>query len=65
MNLHFDIDERLKKLQEGLRKQGFERVPNEVQRAQENLTLIFKEFDLDPIGNKELYDRLIDWKRTI
>jgi broad specificity phosphatase PhoE len=59
------IEERLKKLQESLKKKGFEQVPSEVQRAQETLTLIFKQFDLDPIANKALYDTLVDWKRTI
>ncbi len=52
-------------MQEKLSKQGFETVPSEVQRAQETLTLIFKQFDLDPLANKDLYDTLIDWKRTI
>jgi hypothetical protein len=59
------IDERLKRLQESLKKQGFEQVPSEIQRSQETLTLIFKQFELDPIGNKALYDTLIDWKRTL
>jgi hypothetical protein len=59
------VDERLKRLQESLKKQGFEQVPSEVQRAQETLTLIFKQFDLDPIANKGLYDTLVDWKRTL
>jgi broad specificity phosphatase PhoE len=59
------IDERLKRLQESLKKQGFEQVPSEIQRAQETLTLIFKQFELDPIADKALYDTLIDWKRTL
>ena len=61
----FFVEERLRKLQQNLKKQGFEQVPSEVQRAQETLTLIFKQFDLDPIANKALYDTLIDWKRTL
>ena len=65
VNLFNNIEERLRKLQQNLQKQGFEQVPSEVQRAQETLTLIFKQFDLDPIANKALYDTLIDWKRTI
>ena len=59
------VEERLRRMNDKLKKTGFEPVPTEIQRAQESLTLIFKQFDLDPIANKALYDTLVDWKRTL
>ena len=59
------IEERLKKMREKLEKQGFETAPTEIQRNQETLSAIFKQYDLDIMANKEFFETLLDWKRTL
>ncbi len=59
------LEERLKRMREKLEKQGFEAAPTEIQRNQETLSAIFKQYDLDIMANKEFFETLLDWKRTL
>ena len=52
-------------MREKLEKQGFETAPTEIQRNQETLSAIFKQYDLDIMANKEFFETLLDWKRTL
>ena len=58
-------EERLRKLREKIGSQGQDASATERQRHQETLSTIFKQFDLDIQANKEFFDTLVDWKRTL
>ena len=58
-------EERLRKLREKIGSQGQDASATERQRHQETLSAIFKQFDLDIQANKEFFDTLVDWKRTL
>lgn len=58
-------EERLRKLREKLGSQGQDASAIEAQRHQETLSSIFKQYDLDIQANKEFFDTLVDWKRTL
>lgn len=60
-----NIEERMRKLREKIGSQGQDASATEVQRHQETLSSIFKQFDLDIQANKEFFDTLVDWKRTL
>ncbi len=52
-------------MREKMDKQGYEGTPIELKRYQETLSSIFKQYDYDIQANKEFFDTLVDWKRTL
>ena len=58
-------EERIRKLREKIGSQGQDASAIEAQRHQETLSSIFKQYDLDIQANKEFFNTLVDWKRTL